>query len=130
MGSDTSRFNVKDWPIVRESVRCDMMAYLYEILGYDMSPRDRYELRLLVWHLESEGYTPYMRNDCTGKPYSVFYFMDKMGDESPWRIDVEYDTTFMFEGVVFTFKLMGCVLFRQRFTINEDGTLKLYHLSF
>lgn len=130
MESDTSKFNIKDWPIIRENIRRDMMAYLYEILDYGMNPFNKYELRLLVWYLESNGYTPHMMNEYTGKPYSAFYFMDKKGDDSSWKVDVKYDSTFMFEGVVFMFKLMGRMLFKQRFTINEDNTLKLYHLSF
>lgn len=130
MESDTSRFDIKNWPIVRKNIKRDMMAYLYEILDYGMNPFNKYELRLLVWYLESEGYTPHMMNKYTNEPYSAFYFMDENGDDSPWRIDVTYDSTFMFEGVTFTFKLMGRMLFKQRFIINEDNTLKLYHLSF
>lgn len=130
MGSDTSKFNIKDWPIVRKSVKHDMMVYLHEILNYGMNPFNKYELRLLIWHLESEGYAPQMINDCADETYSVFHFMNKRGDMSPWKIGIGYDSTFMFEGVVFTFKLMGRMVFKQRFTINEDCTLKLYHLSF
>lgn len=131
MESDTSRFDIKDWPIVRENVRRDMMMYLYETLEYGMNPRNRYEMKLLIWHLENEGYTPYMRNDCGNNPYTMFYFTGKgTTDRSSWRVDVGYNSTFMFEGVVFTFKLMGRTLFKQRFTINEDNTLRLYHLSF
>lgn len=130
MESDTLEFNIKDWPIVMKNVKRDMMTYLHEILDYGMNPFNKYELRLLVWYLESNGYTPHMMNEYSGKPDSAFYFMDKNGDDSPWKVDVKYDSIFIFEGVTFTFKLMGRILFEQRFTINEDCTLKLYHLSF
>lgn len=130
MESDTSRFNLKDWPIVRKNIKHNMMTYLYEILNHSMNPFNKYELRLLVWYLENNGYTSHMMNEYNDKPYSAFYFMDKNGDDSPWKVNVKYDSTFMFEGVVFTFKLMNCMLFKQRFIINEDNTLKLYHLSF
>ena len=127
MESDTSKFNVKDWLVVRENVKRDMVTYLYEILEHGMNPFNKYELRLLVWYLESNGYTPHMMNEYSDKPYSVFYFMDKNRDNSPWKVDVKYDSTLIFEGVTFTFKLMGRMLFKQRFAINEDNTLKLYH---
>lgn len=130
MESDTSRFDIKDWPIVRRNVKRNMMTYLHEILDYGMSPFNKYELRLLVWHLENEGYTPQITNDCADETYGIFHFMNKRGDVSPWKIGIGYDSTFMFEGVTFTFKLMGCMLFKQRFIINEDNTLKLCHLSF
>lgn len=130
MESDTSRFDLKDWPIVRRNVKHDMVTYLHEMLDSDMSLRNKYELRLLVWYIENEGYAIHMKNECSGKPYSVFDFMNENGKKSPWGIHIKYDATFLFEGVVFTFKLMGRMLFKQRFTINQDNTLKLYHLSF
>ena len=130
MESGTLKFNIENWPIIRRNVKRNMTTYLHDILDYDMSPRDMYELRLLVWYLENEACVTHMMNECSGKPSSVFDFIDKSGDKSPWSIHVKYDYTFMFEGIVFIFKLMGSLLFRQRFTINEDNTLKLYHLSF